>query len=723
MDARKTSQTGPRRRWSLHIVDLPYDIIVAIFIQCSKYQKKGDGPHFPTTASHVCRTWRQHALATPIFWTTLEFYQLVPALEKYRTWLERSGEAPLDITIGSEPFKQASIKNAREIMRLTVPHIRQWRSLTVHGLPDKILRLIFDRMGEGGTDKLERLEMIKFVKDTYERWFRTSIGQTKWTFKGFRKGEMPPNLRHIILEGDSSQFFKARFKGLQVLEILNRFIYTAAYEVYTIHELLSSFPDLRVLRVDDGRYLRLPIEVDSTQGVPNSPVPVFTQQTLTELSLQGPQVTRNTVILSLILPNLRYILDRRGREPVLGLACLSHFAHNHPFPKLISLRLGGSHSSRPPYPSELNPPDGNATNMIHLEGALAGLPELKALTFDHVNFEGGGGKQTYLSCVGRVCPRLRWLILVRCVGYTLEDLVSIAGRRKRASELASLALITVQDWEFPEGTEEDMEALEPLVGLDFIDLHDYTYADADDLVEREWLNSRRRIVGILAALGLKSRTAPEPPPPAPNLSDFSDDSVAIPTAQLEGVQGVLIDTPRRPHVGLPSSFSNNVPDLPYDILFMIFILCWKEQDELDEAGGFGAGGSHFPTLASHVCQAWRQCALSTPAFWAALEFRQRVPPIEKYQTWLERSGDGPLDITIGPQPFRQSSIKHAKEILWLTEPHFRRWRSMRVYGLPEKVLRLIFDRISLGGMERLENLETVKVVQEEWAREKFYPER
>ncbi|KAG8961044.1 hypothetical protein FRC00_013362 [Tulasnella sp. 408] len=472
----QSSQAKSQLQGRLHILDLPYDIIVTIFVLCSKDHERAKWSHFPTTASHVCQTFRQHALGTPTFWTTLEFCQPVPALEKYRAWLGRSGEAPLDITINSEPFKRASIRNAREIMRLTVPHIRQWRSLTVHGLPDKILRLIFDRMSQDGAEKLERLETIKVVKDNHDRWFLYSAGRVKWKFKGFPKGETPPSLRHIALEGDSSQFFAARLKKLQVLEVLNRFIYTSDSEVYTIHDFLSSFPDLRILRVDDGRYLHLPIEIDCTQRITTSPVPLLTHQPLTELSVQGPQVTRNTIISSLILPNLRYLLDRRKREPVVGVCCLPHFALNQPFPKLISLRLGGSHSSRPPLPSKWNPPNANTENMAHLEGALAGLPELKALTFDHVDLEGGSGKQTRLSCVGREC-------------YTLRDLVSIAGRRKRTEGLDSLALINVQDWDFPEGTEDDLEALEPLVALDFIDLNSYSYSDANDLVEREWMDS------------------------------------------------------------------------------------------------------------------------------------------------------------------------------------------------------------------------------------------
>ncbi|KAG8963737.1 hypothetical protein FRC05_004530, partial [Tulasnella sp. 425] len=61
-------------------------------------------------------------------------------------------------------------------------------------------------------------------------------------------------------------------------------------------------------------------------------------------------------------------------------------SQNHPFPRLVSLRLEAMESS------SQEESHTNAAHLAHLEGALAGLPELKTLTFDHVDFGGGGGQ-------------------------------------------------------------------------------------------------------------------------------------------------------------------------------------------------------------------------------------------------------------------------------------------------------------------------------------------
>ncbi|KAG8963740.1 hypothetical protein FRC05_004533, partial [Tulasnella sp. 425] len=384
---------SPQNQLNRHIGDLPYDVLHVIFVLCWKAQNEEEGTHFPTIASHVCQTWRRYALATPTFWTVLEFRERRPPIGKYQNWLERSKDCPLDIVIHSTPFRRASVKHAKEIMRLTVPHIRRWRAISVHGLPDKILRLIFDRITQDGAEGLESLEMVKVVEENRDPWFRCSKSRRSpnWKFQPFSKGKVPPKLRHIILEGVSLQYFIGRFERLQALEVLDRFIYEPDSGVQSTHDILSALPDLHVLCVDDRRHARLSIETGHTQRIRASPVPLLTHKSLTQLSVQAPQATRNAIISSLVLPNLRYLLDRKRMEPTLGVCCLPHLSQHRPFPKLVSLRVGGSHSSRPLLSNSWNPPNANVTNMAHLEGALAGLSELRAVTFDHVDFEGSGG--------------------------------------------------------------------------------------------------------------------------------------------------------------------------------------------------------------------------------------------------------------------------------------------------------------------------------------------
>ncbi|KAG8912706.1 Multiple RNA-binding domain-containing protein 1 [Tulasnella sp. 417] len=155
-------------------------------------------------------------------------------------------------------------------------------------------------------------------------------------------------------------------------------------------------------------------------------------------------------------------------------------ARNHPFPRLVSLRLERILSQRLAQTDRSK----NALNMDHLEGALAGLPNLKILTLDHVDFEGPG--ESYLCCVGRVCPRLRGLIFIACRGYTLGTLLSIIEERERSEELESLVRIALVDLMIP-GTSEEVERMKIAVKL--FNTRDHMLHELGSVVQQEWKRS------------------------------------------------------------------------------------------------------------------------------------------------------------------------------------------------------------------------------------------
>ncbi|KAG8913775.1 hypothetical protein FRC00_001618 [Tulasnella sp. 408] len=502
VDSQQTSRDGfPNGQETNLAVDLPYDILLIIFSQCWKEHKDKEeegpaerlggpgGPHFPTIASHVCRKWRQHALDTAMFWAILEFRQRNPPEEKYETWLKRSKDCPLDIVIGPQPFKASSIKHAKEILRLTEPHIKRWKSISTYALPDKVLRTIFDRITQGGLGRLEKLETVKVVQKTQAAEDPYTPDHKRWRFKPFSHAdEAPPALRNLILEGASPQYFSGRFELFQVWGIINRFLRDPDQGVRNVHHFLSALPDLRVLHVHDRRSLKHPMETIYSQLIPVTSAPLFTHPSLTELSIVARQATRNTVISSLVLPSLVYSLDRRQGEQPIGICCLSHLARNQPFSQLVSLRLGGSPSPHLPHPNPSIHQNLNVFNMEHLEGALAGLPELKILTFDHVDFGGpqAGGRESYLACVGWLCPRLRSLVLVLCEGYTLETLLSVIEQREKSEGLESLVRIALVDWRIP-GTREELERIK--IEFELFSMTEYSPPQHDRIMQREWIRS------------------------------------------------------------------------------------------------------------------------------------------------------------------------------------------------------------------------------------------
>ncbi|KAG8941009.1 hypothetical protein FRC04_004827 [Tulasnella sp. 424] len=138
-------------------------------------------------------------------------------------------------------------------------------------------------------------------------------------------------------------------------------------------------------------------------------------------------------------------------------------SQNQPFPRLVSLRLGGIELAF------REDPQVNGANLDHLEGALAGLPELKTLTFEEVDFEDGDG---------------------RCKGWTLRGLVRIAEQRREAEALDPLARIIVQfgSSSLP-GRVVDLARLKHLVDFEVIDRHAKGIY-ADETIQREWAKSR-----------------------------------------------------------------------------------------------------------------------------------------------------------------------------------------------------------------------------------------
>lgn len=419
-------------------------------------------------------------LATPAFWAVLEFRQRKPPVEKYETWLERSKDLPLDIFIGPQPFNASSIKHAKAILRLTKPHFERWRSISTFALPDKVFRVIFDRISLDGMGRLDRLETVKVDQGFgVARYSTRPSDRRRRRFKPFSNtGEAPPALRNLILDGYSARYFTGRCKLFQVWGIIKRFVLDPTRSLHNFHDFLSALQNLRILEVNDMQFGRYPVETDIPQLIPVSSIPLSTHHSLTQLSLHAKQTTRNTIMSSLILPNLRYPLNPRRAEPAISVSCLSHLSRNHPFPQLVSLRLSISHL-----------PDDNVIIMGHLEGALAGLPELKILTFDHVDFVQPGGRGSYLSCLGRACLRLRCLILFECDGYTLENLVSIGEERQGAEGLGSPLRIVVRAWELPPGTANELERLKQLVQFERMKLQGGTHTFPNYFVLGEWKKS------------------------------------------------------------------------------------------------------------------------------------------------------------------------------------------------------------------------------------------
>ncbi|KAG9046063.1 hypothetical protein FS837_005139 [Tulasnella sp. UAMH 9824] len=425
------------------INDLPYDVFYLLLVMCwddTQGYRGGKEDHFPVIASHVCRIWRQHAINTPSFWAKLTFQSKIPQLEKYQVWLARLKDAPFDVHIGWQPFTSASIKHAKGIMRLIMPHISHIRSLRVNNVPTKILRLIFDRLRDANAPLLRTLRVD--MPSGRARLNPNPPGKKKWELKPFHRGQMP-NLRKLQLDGTPHGYITERFG-----ETLSAFKITPGVRVETPHghakfiqEILLRAPNLRGLGYHAVGLYYPDTAHEERQTFHNPLLPPVTHSSLEALCIEGNRKDTDVIICSLRLPQARCLADGYGGELLLGLCCLQTIGLGS-FPKLVSLHLGGS---RRPYrrPQARDPL--NSQNLTHLLHALQAVPELRALTFQHVDFEDG---KYLLKCLGSAgcCPKLEWLTLLQCGGYTMRELREVVEARQQLNGVRPLTRLAAHGW-------------------------------------------------------------------------------------------------------------------------------------------------------------------------------------------------------------------------------------------------------------------------------------
>ncbi|KAG8926617.1 hypothetical protein FRC01_008622 [Tulasnella sp. 417] len=426
--------------------NIPYDIFLIIAFLCWNDGEDKYSSNFPIIASHVCRIWRRYALDTGVFWATLGFRKanIHPALIKYTVWLERARGSPLDIFIEPQPFKTASVKNAKAIMRLIMPHVSHWRSFRVDRVPKKISRLIFDRLRDVSAPMLESLTA---VGERARRHFQPPT-TTRCKIRPFVHGDAP-NLMELAVVGFPHDYFLTRFTKLRVLQ-LTQFEFSQAGQmenVKSIQRVLLCLPNLHTLHIHcdgmSGDHHRFPNQVP--------PLPRISHPSLTELWIRLPEDSHDAILSCLDLPRARYFLSLAQLEAAVRPHLLLPLSQHHPFPNLVSLRLPGNYS----------PSSGGwmgysgEEELTHLEGALSGLPLLKALTFERVNFVGG----RWLLCLGTTCPRLQWLTLIQCGGCTPEQIRAVVEARQKRPGFDALARLAIEKraTETPTTVDKDAE--------------------------------------------------------------------------------------------------------------------------------------------------------------------------------------------------------------------------------------------------------------------------
>ncbi|KAK7035847.1 F-box domain-containing protein [Favolaschia claudopus] len=122
---RKISESDAVDAYQYPVLTLPNEIIFEIFTnvlppypECAPYL----GLQSPLNLTHICRKWRQIALATPQLWRALLLGPANVRHDLQDVWLHRSGCCPLSIVVADEYTPDQTVYRGGEFLEAILPH-------------------------------------------------------------------------------------------------------------------------------------------------------------------------------------------------------------------------------------------------------------------------------------------------------------------------------------------------------------------------------------------------------------------------------------------------------------------------------------------------------------------------------------------------------------------------------------------------------------------------
>ena len=219
---------------------------------------------FHVTVSHVCKHWREVALATPALWSDIDLETGKHAAQSYRrasTYLSRSKGYPLSICIdvdeqdtddGSVYSGQSSYQSPttnvqlREVMDLLIPHTSRWRKFKLVAESYFYFHTVLDRLSDAPpASSLENLELHHFEEELGFEHLLFPYPAHKTPFVLF--DNHAPKLQYVSLYGVHIDWRNTTFlKNLHYLELayLSADVRPSFEDFFTI---LRSSPGLRTL--------------------------------------------------------------------------------------------------------------------------------------------------------------------------------------------------------------------------------------------------------------------------------------------------------------------------------------------------------------------------------------------------------------------------------------------------------------------------------------------
>ncbi|KAG8903942.1 hypothetical protein FRC01_008916, partial [Tulasnella sp. 417] len=352
-------------------------------------------------------------------------------MEKYATWVQRSKDVQLNISINDQPFAEFAVENVGAIMELIGPQAERWRSLQLDQVPFENICIFLDRVKERSLPLLERLCVVESSNG-----FRLS-GEPYCPSLG-RVAFDAPRLKELELVGIVADFDCPLFHNLHSLNITDFYFSKLGLPVAkdTIHQLLRQSPHLKQL------HFRYPLSLAMLPYQRARTPPPVNEDTLTHSSLLDLTLAFRAGVQDVILPFTRFPALRsfhlpRQSQITLDSWHLPLLVRNSPFPSLKRVTLCGNLSDHQ-YDRFL----------VDALSTLASLEGLGLAKFDMTQVADA------LPTLGHACPRLRSLSLHRCVRVDLQQVRSLVSTRRQADGVTRLRQLYIYN-----GMDDTLEVL------------------------------------------------------------------------------------------------------------------------------------------------------------------------------------------------------------------------------------------------------------------------
>lgn len=391
---------------------LPYDILYQIFQACLS-ENLGS----PILLSHVCRSWRSAAVTSAALWSRIELDGSRLKVERLKMELVRSQDAPLRISIGSEIFRNSSLKTLRMIMRLLHPHIHRWASFYIDSAPYKVVRVLLDSLRGCHLPLLESFgyHVCSRLKG---RWRSTDPLSTMDC----------PRLKVLTVDPTLIHYSHSIFTQLSSLTIGDPWSrYTTHLGAELVHCLLKLLPQLVSLHIlwsarmaSRASKFLLAWPKRSTESI---------QHGLQTLYL--PVSTFRVLAKTVVLPQLQTFYNtehdpnfQKGLNEIVLLMWETLLSWNTPIPfRTVTLVRDRWYTG-------------------HLQDSAESMrcfPQLATLILRKVPLE----HNTLTNLLGDTCPVLSVLAIDRCSGLRGFDLVGVLRIRAESRSVTEITLLQI----------------------------------------------------------------------------------------------------------------------------------------------------------------------------------------------------------------------------------------------------------------------------------------